>query len=462
MAQFDMREAAFAMDGTLRIEGRSGKVRGVSIDSRTIKPGNLYIAIKGERFDGHKFVKDAFEKGAKLAVVSEGAVGAWSGKNIIVVKDTVTALQQLAHYHRRRFKNLKVVAVTGSNGKTTVKELCATALSVRFTTHRTKGNLNNHIGLPLTLLQLTDKHTALVVEMGMSHKGEITRLCEIAEPDVGIVTNVGAAHMANFRSISDVASAKGELIESLGKKGVAVLNADDPNSESIFSRAKGRIIGFGENSESAIRLIETYADKRGRMCGRITVSGKEIDFAVSLLGLHHLHNCLPAFAVGFVFGIDPKKIAYKLGKVKPVSMRMEPVRLRNGALVINDSYNANPDSTRAAIQTLSELKRKGRSALVLGDMLELGRRGEAAHRKIGRMAAKTGVDLMITLGSLANLAAEEAKERGVKTVKANSLGKASASLFKFLGKEDIALVKGSRGMGMNKVVDKLLLMSGAN
>ena len=264
MAVFKLHEVAEAVGGELINGDPARKARGVSTDTRTIKKGELFIALTGENFDGHTFIKKAFQKGAIASVVSNRSIVSTRADNaFIVADDTTVALQELASYHRRRFPKLRVVAVTGSNGKTTVKNMIAAGSSKKYKTLSTKGNLNNHIGLPLTLLRLTEKHEVAVVELGMNHKGEIARLSTLCEPSIGVITNVSGAHIGSFGSIAGVRSAKGELVEGLGPKGVAVLNADNKESRRLIKKAGAKAITFGKEKGASVRMIDSTQTKNG-------------------------------------------------------------------------------------------------------------------------------------------------------------------------------------------------------
>ncbi|VAX17157.1 UDP-N-acetylmuramoyl-tripeptide--D-alanyl-D-alanine ligase [hydrothermal vent metagenome] len=458
MAKFNVNEIVKATGGRL-IMGSGAVAREVGIDSRTIKRGSLFIAITGEKFDGHKFIGPAFDKGASMAMVSdERATGKFPGKTFVVVDDTTEALQALAAYHRSRFARLKIVCVTGSNGKTTVKDMIASVLSQKYKTLKTIGNLNNHIGAPLTLLRLTQKDEAAVVEIGMNAPGEIALLSKMVKPSVGVITNISLAHIGNFKSLKAVRDAKGELLLNMPPRAVAVLNADDPQSRALIENAKPRVMTFGKNPVADVSLTDSWPDSGRGSLAAIHYKNRETQVHIPVAGSHNTGNALAAFCAGIILGVSREKIAKGIEKTKPAPMRMELVTLPNGAALINDSYNANPASTRAAIESAASQRGDGKLIFVFGDMLELGSRAEAEHKRVGAIAAKAGVDAMYTFGKRAKLAARTAAARGVKIKRGKTHQQIAQSLVKFLRPGDTALVKGSRGVQMEKVIERLTAM----
>ncbi|MFQ6091150.1 MAG: UDP-N-acetylmuramoyl-tripeptide--D-alanyl-D-alanine ligase [bacterium] len=431
----------------------------VSIDSRTLKKGDLFFALRGERFDGHDFVGQAFDKGAVAGVVSE----AWYAQNqelsdgcriTIVVEDTLQALQELARYYRAQFQT-SVVAVTGTNGKTTTKEMIARVLSQEFSVLKTAGNLNNHIGLPLTLLRLRSGHQIAVVELGMRGLGQIARLAQISDPQLGVIINVGPAHLEFFDSVDQIAEAKAELLDYLDRSSTAILNADDPRLMRQKFRTRGRTITYG---------LERGADVQGKFLG-MSNSGGSI-FAVSdspqielpLPGKHMVSNALAAVAVGREFGIEDLKIRQALESFQTEAMRMERFEV-DGIEIINDAYNANPDSMRAAVETLRDLPCAGRRIAVLGDMLELGETGPSAHRELGKWVAQCGIDYLVAIGELSKslaAGAVESKMMKHKVYYFASKREAILKLKELLRKGDLLLAKGSRKIGLEEVIEGLV------
>ncbi len=456
MAEFDLKETAKAVKGRL-VGGRAKKAKGVSIDTRTITRRNLYIAIKGENFDGHDFVGDACSKGAVAAIVSRPELSKeFPNKTFIVVDDTLDALQNLAAWRRRQMKKLLVVGITGSNGKTTVKEMTASILSCKYKTLKTEGNLNNHIGVPLTLLKLKPSHEAAVIEMGMNAQDEIALLTKIAKPSIGVITNISPAHIGRFASLAKIRMAKAELIENMPKTGKAVLNADDPNSKPLIEHAMLKTRTFGKNPLADVSLVDSWKNGGAGQWASVYFKGKEINAHIPLVGAHQVENALAAIAVGTFASVDLKDITKGLNRVKPAPMRMEPKILSNGAFVLNDAYNANPASTEAALIAASELKGDGRLFFVFGDMKELGKKAEAAHKRIGKIAAKAGVNSIYTLGTKTTFTAKEAKQKGVRATHAKSHDQIALALIKTIRANDVVLVKGSRSMTMEKVVNRLI------
>jgi UDP-N-acetylmuramoyl-tripeptide--D-alanyl-D-alanine ligase len=460
MPRFSALEIALAVGGRLVTE-RHANVNGVVTDSRNIRRGCLFVAIKGPNFDGHRFVREAFAKGAAVALICETSLILTEPKGVfVVVEDTVKALQDLAAYHRGRFKKLLVVGVTGSSGKTTVKNMTAAALSRKYVTLKTEGNLNNHIGAPMTLLNLTQKHEAAVIEMGMNSPGEIAALARIAAPSIGVITNIGSAHLGGLGSVAAVRKAKAELLDEMTPGGTAILNADDPNSALLVKKTRLDTVTFGWSDGAQARVMQSRLSGSGR---RVTIRWRNKEFAakLKLIGARDADNASSAFAVASVAGVDAGEIVRGLYAVRPEKMRMEPFRLANGAFLINDAYNANPDSTRSAIQTLMEIGRGGRTIFVFGDMLELGPKAEAIHAQIGRFAAKAGVSAFYSYGSLAAHSTLAAGRMGGSHVKAGkNKEKLADEIAKQLRPGDVVLVKGSRGMGMEEVADRLVSIAG--
>lgn len=426
-------------------EGRPGeevpltdRVQGVSTDSRTLKAGEVFFALKGARYNGHVFVPDALRKGAITAVVSKSC-----GPKAIMVGDTLRALGDLAHYYRRGLP-LQTVGVTGTNGKTTTKELIAAVLSAKFRVKKTEGNLNNLIGLPLSVFQLSAHDEVGVLEMGASRIGEIKRLSEIAEPKVGVVTNVGSAHLEFFGSVEKVAQAKSELTDSLQEGGYAVLNGDDPYCSRMGRGAQVSTFGLGESCQ--VRGEEVEWNENG-----MSFSVDGVAFRVPLLGLPNVYNCLAAISVGRIFGIKVDAMVKPLHTTSPLPMRLESIRIGE-VLILNDAYNSNPSSAASSLLVLSRLK--GRRVAILGDMLELGPNSEALHRELGEKVAGLAIDHLFTVGERAEHIAKGAAAKGMRTVERFSeTGAVLQHLKGFAQPGDVYLVKGSRGMRMEQIVE---------
>jgi UDP-N-acetylmuramoyl-tripeptide--D-alanyl-D-alanine ligase len=434
-------------------------VEGVSIDSRTLSPGELFVAIEGERFDGHAFVEDAFRRGAVAAVVAHDPRSSQEPGRVLLVEDTVTALQDLAAWYRGHFEPT-LVAVTGTNGKTTTKDMIAGALSTRMTTLKTQGNLNNHIGVPLTLFGLSADHEAAVVEMGMNHPGEIARLAQLARPRVGVVTNVARAHLASMRDLDSIARAKGELLDALPADGVAVLNADDARVMSQAGRTRARIETFGLSEGAALRAADVEESASG--VEFTLVGGGRVRLPVP--GRHNVMNALAALAVSRALGVDAEDAARGIASFAPSAMRTAIVRIA-GRVILNDAYNANPGSLAAALDTLVEVAAGRPTAAVLGDMLELGGESEDAHREAGARAADLGIDYLFLFGAEVAALAEGAVATGMRRERVltyESKAALAGDMEALLPTNAVVLVKGSRGMRMEEVVELLGRAAPAN
>ncbi|WP_425060771.1 UDP-N-acetylmuramoyl-tripeptide--D-alanyl-D-alanine ligase [Sporomusa carbonis] len=451
MADFTLTETLKATGG--RVVGTAGSklFRGISTDTRTVEPGNLFIALVGERFDGHDFTMQAAEKGAAGVVVSR-PVCVPEQVAVIEVGNTLGALQALARFHRMRY-HIPVIAVTGSNGKTTTKDMLAAVLSSRFKVLKTEANFNNEIGLPLTLLKLEPGHEVAVVEMGMRARGEIRELAEIALPTVGVVTNVGETHIEILGSIANIAVAKSELVEAIGQDGLVVLNADDPNVRAMQSKTQGRVVLYGLEPGAFVRAENISTETEGELTTQFDCHSPRGSFPVILhaVGIHNVYNALAAIAVGWELGLKPSQIKEGISRFVPGAMRLE-VKKYGEYTVINDVYNASPLSMAAALNTLAEIA-KGRKVAVLGDMLELGEAALEAHRRIGRQVAEQGVEIILTVGELAKNIAVAAREHGVKTAQAFAgHQEAIKALHDLLKPGDYILIKGSRGMRMENIL----------
>jgi UDP-N-acetylmuramoyl-tripeptide--D-alanyl-D-alanine ligase len=435
------------------------EIKGISIDSRKIKEGELFVAIKGDRFDGHDFVGEAIKKGAWGALVErsvlESRYDRLGGlKNILPVEDTIFSLQEMSHMHRKKY-SIPVVGITGSNGKTTTKEMLAGILKQRGPVLKNEGNLNNHIGVPLTLLKLDKRHRSAAVEMGMSAIGEIDLLARLVSPDVAVITNIGPAHLEFLGSMDRVAEAKAELLANTKSGGTAVLNADDRYFKTLKSKWGGRILSFGIDAKADVQA-------GGLQQGRdytdftLTVQGAQVNIRLRALGRHNIYNALAAAAAASATGMLPDAVKYGLEDFAPVAMRSE-VKILKGRTVLADCYNANPGSVKVALETLVTLRRGVRSVAVLGDMLELGETGMEAHREAGRTAARLGVDVIITLGVLSKQILDGALEAGMpksRLFSAATHAEAADLLRKHSKNGDAVLIKGSRGVKMEKILEE--------
>ena len=418
---------------------------GGSIDSRTVRPGDLFFAVRGAHRDGHDYVEQALAAGAAAAVVEAGRPAAAGGATIRVA-DPAAALRRLASAARRHWGG-SVVAVTGSNGKTTTKEITAALLGEAFPVSKTAGNLNNELGLPLSILRIEDGARAAVLEMGMNHSGEIRRLAEIARPDVGIVTNVSAAHVGHFDSIDGVAAAKRELIESLDAGGTAVLNTDDERVAAFRRVHAGRTVSFGIERPADIRADGIVDPGAGGV--RFQVDGCR--FETALAGRHNVYNILAALAAARSFGIEAPALVEAVRRLHPVGMRGE-IRRVGGVTVIDDCYNANPAAMRAMLEVLRNTPARRRIA-VLGEMRELGAQSKTLHRGLGKAAGACGIDRLLTVGGDASQIAAAADCPAEFHETPESAG---AALAEDLAPGDAVLLKGSRGIALERARNLIL------
>ncbi|HEY6838158.1 MAG TPA: UDP-N-acetylmuramoyl-tripeptide--D-alanyl-D-alanine ligase [Geobacteraceae bacterium] len=460
---FTIDDITRATGGTVHGGGCAG-VTGVSTDSRTVAAGELFVALRGERFDGHDFVAAAAERGVAAFLVAADWLASHelpAGSVCIAVADTLAALGDLAAYHRQRFA-IPVVAVTGSNGKTTTKEMLAAILSVTGPGLKTAGNLNNLIGLPQMLFRLTSSHTWAVLEVGMSEPGEIDRLATIARPQVGIITNALPAHLESMESVENVARAKGELFLRLPAAGTAVFNADDPLVATLPVADGVARLSFGLDQAD---VTATSCSRRGK-AGQtflLHVGGETVAVELAAFGRHNIANAVAAAAAAHALGISSAQIKEGLEQFRPVAKRFNLEELGDVTL-IDDSYNANPASMAAALITLGEVKEECRAAAVLGDMLEMGERSAEAHRNVGRLAASL-VERLYVMGEMATEVATGAVEGGLDAADICVMGshrEIVVDLCGWLEKGDCILVKGSRGMRMEAVAEGLrdALMTG--
>lgn len=452
-----LREIAEAAGGRIVGPAGAGESRptGASIDSRTLKPGDLFFAIAGPRHDGHTFVADAFGRGAAAAVVSNASV-VTGGRTAIVVADTLQALQDAAAARRRRI-GARVVGITGSSGKTTTKEMTRQVLSGSFNVMASRGNLNNLYGLPLSLFDLEDDHQVAVLEMGISSHGEMRRLAAIADPDVGILTNLYGAHLEFFADLDDYARAKAELFQAMRPNTTGIFNGDDERSRRMSSSFHGYAATFGMDTASDFTATH-YRGLGLEGCSfTFNHSGRAHTVRLRFAGAHHAMNALAALACGYLMGCDTSGMIRGLEALEPLSMRGQVLRLRGGARVLDDSYNANPGAMRAALAVLAQTEAgEGRRIAVIGDMLELGTASEDLHGEIGRLLALSGIDHAFAVGQLARVVARAAAAAGFsKVTPLETADEAAELLVETIGPGDVILVKGSRSVGLDRVVAAL-------
>lgn len=457
-----IEEVLKATGGKLLQGGRSAFFKGISTDSRTVMEGELFIALKGARFDGHHFAKEVLEKKAGGVVIEEDKAGEirWNGyrsRAVIAVKDTLSALGDLAHDWRRKYRT-PVVALTGSNGKTTTKEMIAACLETTFPVLKTKGNLNNLIGLPLTLLTLTEKERIVVLEMGMNVPGEIRRLTEIAEPDIGLITNIQKVHLKGLGSLERIKEEKGELFRRMRRDGTILVNQDDPQVIDLARHHLGQKITFGIEHPAEVMAKEIRLRGAEGTSFTLILEGEMMEIHLRLLGRHFVPNALSAVAVACLFGVEVRQAKEALEHFQPFPMRMEIIPLKGEKTLINDAYNANPNSMELALETLTEVKGKGRAFAVLGDMLELGGFTREAHEQLGEKVSQLSIDFLVAMGEEAPVVVGSAIRHGFPIEKASvveSHSEAISRLRSMMQEGDWVLVKGSRRMAMEKIVEGL-------
>lgn len=447
--------------GAELLQGDSKQIiKEIVIDSREVKDDYLFIAIIGENQDGHLYLEDAVKNGARAVIVDRDIESDFlknSGVAVLKVDDTTRALQDIAHKYRKSFPELKVIAVTGSAGKTTTKDLIYSVLSQKYNCLKTEGNYNNHIGLPLTLLRLTSEQKFAVLEMGMSALGEIELLAQIAEPDYGIVTNVAAAHLKQLGSLENIAQAKKELIDQLKETNTAILNFDNFYTRKMGETTAAEVIYFGFEKGSDLQTVDHQFDREKEILKfNLKYKNNSYSFNFNKAGKHNIYNAMVAVIIGLKENLSLSKIQQGLLQAEFSSNRMELIKLNNGARIINDSYNANPLAVKAALDVLLELKAE-RKIAILASMLELGSESEFKHQEVGAYAAEKEVDLLITIGSEAEQIAVGA-ESGMQSEKIVILAD-NQECIDFLSAEikadDLILIKGSRANKLEEITSEL-------
>ena len=448
-----------ALEGQLLQGDLACPFRGVSINSRTVAKGELFICIKGDRFDGHDFLTDVIKKKVGGIILSDPeklpSKPVWNEKEpfVIHVQDTLKALQNLASFQRKRFP-FQVVAVTGTNGNSTTKEMIASILETKFKTLKTQGNLNNHIGLPLTLLKREPSHKMAVLELGMSAAGEIKSLAEIAQPDIGVITNISEGHLVQLKSLKDIQSAKGELFDALTEQSTAIVNADDPLVLQLARSLRAKTVTFGIDQPADVRASEIENKDNLGFQFKVSLFDKTLSVRLPYLGYCNIYNALAALATGYSLGIKEDAMTRGLENYQRMSQRNEQIQHKEIDL-INDSYNANPRSMTEALKTLDSFKTQGRRIFVIGDMLELGDRSITAHQKLGEEIAASKTNILIALGKLASLSAKSAQALAGEKIQILELASHQEAA-EFLTQEavsgDCVMFKGSRGAAMEKVL----------
>ncbi len=466
MIQLTITEILEATEGVLLRGHSDTAISGVSTDSRKAGPGYLFIPLKGERYDGHDFIQGAFESGASAALTERSPADIYNAvagqdaqagdKILIKVGNTLKALQDIAAYYRSKFP-IPFVGITGSVGKTSTKDMVACALGAGYNVLKNEGNLNNEIGVPLTIFNLEDYHEAAVVEMGMSGVGEISTLTGIVRPKVGIITNIGISHIEKLGSRQNILKAKLELLEGLQPDGLLILNGDDVMLSGVKDLLNVRTVSYGLEEGVDYQAYNVRSRGENGIDFGITIGGREYNVHLPTPGVHNVYNALAALAAGHELGIDIPELIRGIAAYSPGSMRLNIIKA-NGITIINDVYNASPQSVKAAIDVLDELE-AGRRIAVLGDMLELGEWSVDAHLETGHNAAGSRADIVITVGKAAADIARGAVEAGFppeNTVMTESNKQAMDYLGRIISKGDAVLVKGSRGMKMEEIVNGLI------
>jgi UDP-N-acetylmuramoyl-tripeptide--D-alanyl-D-alanine ligase len=454
----------------VRPEEQTPSISGVVIDSRQAVSGNMFIAIPGENVDGHDFIEDAFRRGASIALIEKEVKADFQTLDLrngppvdtftylksplcLRVDNTVTALQQIARFWRGKL-DLRVIGITGSVGKSTTKEVAAEVLSQRYHTLKNPGNLNNEIGLPLTILNLTTEHERAVLEMGFYVPGEIAFLCDIAQPHVGVVTNIGTVHAERAGSQEAIAQGKSELVQALDKDGVAILNFDDPWVRKMEEKTRAQVFFYGLSRDADLWADNVESLGLDGIRFRLHYKRERLHVHIPLIGRHSVHTALRATAVGLVEGLTWQEIFDGLNQ-EGTQLRLVAVRSRTGALILDDTYNASPESMLAALNLLEDLE--GRKIAVLGDMLELGQYERQGHEMIGARAARVA-DILLTFGERAHMIAASARRVGMprdNILEFEELEHVVEWLENALSAKDAVLIKGSHGLRMDRIVNSL-------
>ena len=459
--RLNLGRIAAALSGELKNADKDEIVKDVSTDSRNISEGCVFFALKGENTDGHIYVKKAIDSGAVCAVVEEGA-DVPENIPVIRVSDTLEALGSLARLYRGEF-SVPCVAVTGSVGKTSTRDMIHSVLSQQYSSLKTEKNFNNEIGLPLTVFGLKSEHEMMVLEMGMSGFGEISRLTNIAMPDTAVITNIGLAHIEHLGSQENILKAKLEITEGLSEDGAVILNGDDPLLRTVGGTLPYETLYYGIENKSCDLIAENIKKYSEGTDFTVKIDGEQYEVSVKVPGVHHVYNALAAILTGIRYNVPVKKIIEGIAKFIPSGMRQNIIGLED-YILIKDCYNASPDSMKSGLEVLSSVlsgkrEKKYRRVAVLGDMLELGEIAKEEHEKIGRLIMNYDVDRLITVGEMAEFIAQSAIKEGFpasNTFSFKTNGDVIANIFSIIEEDDIILFKGSRGMRLEEIADYLI------
>lgn len=461
MKQVSVEKIAQVVDGQiinleLLKEDINWKYNNISIDSRTIAENDIFIPIKGDNFDGHDFISMAYEKGAILCFTEDNS-NIPSGELGILVDDTKKALKDFAKYYLSLFK-IPVIAITGSVGKTSCKEMISSVLGAKYDVHKTIGNFNNEIGLPLTIFKLEDRHEVVVLEMGMNHYRELHRLSEIACPDIAVITNIGEAHIEYFGTKDNILKAKSEILDFLKKDGLVILNGDDPYLRKLKDRISFNTLTFGFNEDNDYHISDHEVLGWDGLTGKIIGVDEEYNIKINTLGKHMLYNIIPGIIIGNHLNMTADEIEQGAYDYRPSKMRMDKIKLKDDIVVINDAYNASVDSMISALETLSNLDTQGRKVAVLGDMFELGDMSRDAHTRVGEVAAARNIDFVICVGKDSKYIYEGAVDKGIdkhKILYYRTKEELIDDIHELVKAEDTIIIKASRGMHLEKVIERL-------
>lgn len=456
MKDLIVKEILEATGGELKCGSIHDVIKNVSTDSRNINKGDLFIPIKGDRFDGHLYIEDAIKAGA-VCVLTSREKDDIKNATVIKVKDTKDAYLDIARMYRNKF-DIKIIGVVGSVGKTSTKDMIASVLERKFNILKTKGNLNNDIGVPRTILEIEDRDDVAVIEMGMNHKGEISRLTNVVMPNCVVISNIGVSHIENLGSRYNILKAKLEVLEGLGKDGIVFLNKDDDMLRNAIDEIGFEVVTYGIDSDCDYKAINIKNNGEDGTIFDVVMNDKLYNVKINAVGLHNVYNALAGIAVGMRFNIPINDIILGVSNFKMGKMRLN-IENRGGIKIINDCYNASPDSMRGAIDVLNSLSFGKRSIAVLGDMLELGNFSKDEHKKIGEYINKKDIDCIVTVGENSVYIAKELRDGGHLNIYSFSNGDdVQKFLNDFLKDGDVVLFKGSRGMKLEKIIEGLSVL----